>query len=70
MRTLGSAALIAVAVVVIVLVALVPLLFVYRSTCPEGEAQVTSYSFVPPWSEPPAECRAHQSGLDLVRELP
>jgi hypothetical protein len=68
MKRLGAGALILVVVGVIAVVALIPLLLVYRSTCPEGDSQVTTYSFVLPWSEPPAECRNHQSGLDLVRE--
>jgi hypothetical protein len=44
---------------------LIPLLTIYRSTC-EGDS--TRYSLVPPWDDPPADCREHRSGLDLLRE--
>lgn len=57
---------------VVLAVISVPLFTLYQSSCREGGGnrgkRETRYSFVPPWNDPPAECRRHRSGLDLVRE--
>jgi hypothetical protein len=52
--------------IVAVLVALVavPLVTIYRSRCERGQVQ---YSFVLPWDDPPAECRRHESGFEILR---
>lgn len=55
-------------VIVLLIVAAIalPLAVVYRSTCPdEGGAQVR-WSFVPPFDEPPEECRGHQDGFQVI----
>jgi hypothetical protein len=46
----------------------IPLVTVYRSTRCEGERRSARYEFVPPWDDPPAECRRNQSGFDLIRD--
>ena len=67
-RILGGGALTLVVVVVIVIVALVPLVFVFRSTCEDRGETETRYSFVPPWDDPPADCRDNQRGYDFLLE--
>jgi hypothetical protein len=52
-------------------IAAVPLIVVYRSTCPSPNGTATQYSVVPPWSEPPEGCTDQQQGFDiLVDALP
>ncbi|HEV2075924.1 MAG TPA: hypothetical protein VGR10_06765 [Thermoleophilaceae bacterium] len=66
-RRLGAGALTLVVLAVIVVVALVPLLLVYRSQCPVGGGETKSrYSIVLPWNDPPGECRQHEQGIDIV----
>lgn len=67
-RFLGAGVLTIVTIVLIVVVAAVPLLFVYRSSCPEGDGRSTSYSFVAPWNDPPSRCSNHQRGFEVVRD--
>lgn len=67
-RWLGAGALVAVAIVVIVAVAAVPLVLVYQSNCPDGPSRATEYSFVLPWNDPPAECRDHRRGFEVVTD--
>ncbi len=67
-RRLGAGALTAIVLVVIVAVAAVPLVLVYKSTCREGDEQASRYSFVPPWDDPPADCRNHRRGYELVED--
>ena len=67
-RWLGAGALTIVVVVVILVVVAIPLLFVYRSQCPDGGELATSYSVVPPWDNPPEECRNHQRGFDVLTD--
>jgi flagellar basal body-associated protein FliL len=44
----------------------VPLFTVYKSSrCQERE---TRYSFVPPWDDPPRDCRTNQNGYELIRD--
>ena len=47
-----------------------PLVSVYRSTCPSARGGThREYSFVAPFGgDPPADCRNHKSGLTIVRE--
>lgn len=68
LRALRTAALTAVVVVVILVVVAIPLLFVYRSTCPGPAGDDDSYSFVPPWDDPPQECRDHERGIEVVAD--
>lgn len=67
-RLLGSGVLIALVVVLIVVVALVPLFLVHRGTCGRGQDRGTEYNFVAPWNDPPTDCRANQSGFDVVKD--
>ncbi|MEX2195110.1 MAG: hypothetical protein WD844_07470 [Thermoleophilaceae bacterium] len=50
----------------IVAVAAIPLLVVYRSECPGDDGPRTRWSFVAPFSDPPGDCRGHQSGVEVV----
>ncbi len=50
------------------MVVAIPLLFVYRSQCPDGGELSTAYSFVPPWDDPDRECRNHQRGFEVVTD--
>ncbi len=65
-RRLGTGALTLLVLVVIVAVAAVPLLFVYKSTCKVSDGREDRYSFVPPWDDLPSECRNHRRGIELV----
>jgi hypothetical protein len=67
-RRLGTGALTAIVVAVIVVVAAVPLLVVYKSTCDGRGETETRYSFVPPWDDPPADCQNHRRGFELLRD--
>ena len=58
----------AVALVLIVGLASLVLLTVYRSRCPEHGKLVTRWSFVAPWENPPADCRRNQSGFSVLRD--
>jgi hypothetical protein len=42
----------------------VPLVTIHRSRCERAQVR---YSFVPPWDDPPAECRGHESGFEILR---
>lgn len=65
---MGSGLLIVSAIVVIVLIALVPLFTIYKSSCGRGDERETQYNFVLPWNDPPAECRDAQSGFEIVTD--
>jgi hypothetical protein len=67
-RLIGAGALTIVVVVLILVVVAVPLLLVYRSSCPDNGERSTSYNFVAPWDDPPRECRDHQQGFDVLTE--
>jgi hypothetical protein len=62
---LGATVRLALIVALTLAVVLIPLLTIYRSTC---EEKSTRYSLVAPWDDPPADCRDHRSGLDLLRK--
>lgn len=51
-------------VVIVAAVVVLPLTTIYRSTGCEGRS--VRYSFVPPWNEPPADCRDHDNGLQFI----
>ncbi len=61
---LGTLARLAAILAVLAALIAVPLVTVHRSKCERG---TTRYSFVPPWEDPPAECRDHQSGLEMIQ---
>ena len=66
MRTLlGTGIRLVLVVVLLAAVVALPLIFIQQSRCP-GEG--VSYAIVPPWDDPPAECRDHKSGLKLILE--
>ncbi len=65
-RILGGGLLTLVVIAVILVVAVIPLLFVFRSTCQEGGERATKYSLVPPWDDPPADCRDNQRGYEFL----
>ena len=44
----------------------VPLLVVYRSQCRDGGGRETRWTFVPPWDDPPGECRQHDNGFQVI----
>lgn len=67
-RWLGASFLTILALVVILVVVAIPLLFVYRSQCPDGGKLSTSYSFVAPWDDPDRDCRNHQRGFEVVTD--
>jgi hypothetical protein len=67
-RWLGASFLTILALVVILVVVAIPLLFVYRSQCPDGGELSTAYSFVPPWDDPDRKCRNHQRGFEVVTD--
>ncbi len=68
MRFLGAGAMTLVAVLFIAAVVAIPLLFVYRSSCPDRGGQRTEYSFVPPWDDPPSDCGDHQRGFEVLTD--
>jgi hypothetical protein len=71
LRGLSAGVLVLLTILVILVIAAVPLIVVYRSTCPSPNGTATQYSVVPPWSEPPEGCTDHQQGFDiLVDALP
>lgn len=67
-RWLGAGALTIVVLVTILVVVAIPLLLVYRSSCPDGGDRATRYSVVLPWNDPPDECRNHERGLQVVTD--
>lgn len=66
LRGLGAGALTLIVVAVILVVAAVPLVLVYRSECPAGDDPVTSYDIVAPWDDPPQRCEDHEQGYEIV----
>lgn len=67
-RWLGAGALTIVVIVLILVVIAVPLLFVYRSQCPENGERATTYNVVPPWDDPPRECGDHERGFEVLTD--
>ena len=67
-RLLGSGILIVIAIAVIVVIALVPLFTIYKSSCGKGAERETAYNFVLPWNDPPADCRDAESGFEIVKD--
>ena len=65
---LGGGALTVVTLAAVVGLCSLPLFAVYQSTCGRGENRATRYSFVPPWDDPPDECRRHRSGFRIVKD--
>lgn len=68
LNRLGTLALVAAVVVVILVVAAIPLFLVYRSSCREGGETVTRYDVVLPWNEPPSGCADSERGIDIVAD--
>ena len=69
MRTLfGTGARLVVFLALIAALAIAPLFLVYRSKCVENGKRVDSWSLVAPWDDPPADCRRHQNGLEVLRD--
>lgn len=65
-RTFFGAGLLTALVVVLLIVAIaVPLTTIYRSKCAGRER---SWSFVAPWDDPPADCRGHQRGYEILKD--
>ena len=58
------------ALFLIVIVALVigPLFLVYRSQCVENGERADSWSIVAPWDDPPADCRGHENGFEVLTD--
>ncbi len=67
-RWLGAKALTILALAVVLVVVAIPLLFVYRSQCRDGDEPATSYSVVPPWDDPDKQCRNHQRGFEVITD--
>ena len=44
----------------------VPLLVVYRSSCRDEGGRETRWTFVPPWDDPPGDCRDHDNGFQVI----
>lgn len=66
MRFLGAGVLTLAAIAIIVVVVAVPLVFVFRSSCPDQGGVRTEYTFVPPWDDPPSDCRQHERGYEIL----
>jgi hypothetical protein len=61
----GASVLTLIVVVLVVVAVAVPLFTVYRSTC---EGRERSWSFVAPWDDPPADCRNHMNGFEILKD--
>ena len=68
MRRLFGSGFVLVVLAVIVVIALVPLFLVYKSTCGSGDERRTEYNLVLPWNEPPANCRDDMTGFQIVTD--
>ena len=66
MTAIGTLIRLAVALIVIVAVVSFPLFTVYRSTCETPRAEEKRYTFVPPWDDPPRDCRDHENGFEIL----
>ena len=65
---MGSGILVLIVIAVIVVIAVVPLFMIYKGSCGEGGDRETTYKFVPPWDDPPKDCRDEQSGFEIVKD--
>jgi hypothetical protein len=45
-----------------------PLFLVYRSKCVEAGKRVDSWNLVAPWDDPPADCRRHRNGFEVLKD--
>jgi hypothetical protein len=69
MRTmLGTGVRLALFLAVIAAIVAGPLFLVYRSKCVEDGQRVDSWSLVAPWDDPPADCRRHRTGFEVLRD--
>jgi hypothetical protein len=66
---LGTGIRLLITVAIVVALASVPLLVVYRSTCREDRKDETRWSFVAPWDDPEnGDCRRHQNGFEVLAD--